>query len=335
MEFIWNNFLLLLLIIGLITGIIFYIGDRLAFYADQLSVVTGLSGAFIGFVLIAMITSIPEMVSTFISVQKGLIGLAAGGVFGSNMVNVAMLSTIFLIFKDKKLKIKNSSIFSFLSSLILLGFVGIVIIQYPISEMIPNKYLVIFIFIIIYSVTMRHAYDLNKHDETQELEESTQSNESISATKTIVAFTFFTLGIIGISWALVVVCQQIARVDVPIYGKALGEHFIGCLILAVATSIPELATTYQMVRRGFTSMAVENIAGSNIFNLLVLVLASLFSTANLWIHIPLNSLYTIFLIFIVSLLICIIGLIKESKIFTYIIYIGIIGIWLYSLVLVF
>ncbi len=335
MEFIWNNFLLLLLIIGLITGIIFYIGDRLTFYADQLSIITGLSGAFIGFVLIAMITSIPEMVSTFISVKKGLIGLAVGGVLGSNMANVALLSIIFLIFKDKKLKIENSSIFSFLSSLILLGFIGIVIIQYPISETSPNKNLVIFIFIVIYSFIMRHAYDLNKQDGSQELEETTLSDEKISTTKTIVAFTFFTASIIGISWALVVVCQQMARVDVPIYGKALGEHFIGSLILAVATSIPELATTYQMVRRGFTSMAVENIAGSNIFNLLVLVLASVFSTKNLWTQIPFNSLYTIFLIFIVSLLICIIALIKESKTFTYIIYIGIILIWIYSLVLVF
>ena len=88
MEFIWNNFLSLLSIIGLITVIIFYIGDRLIFYANQLAVVTNISGAFIGFVLIAMITSIPEMVSTFISVKKGLINLAVGGVLGSNMLNI-------------------------------------------------------------------------------------------------------------------------------------------------------------------------------------------------------------------------------------------------------
>lgn len=331
MEFIWNNFLSLLIIIGLITVIIFYIGDRLIFYANQLAVVTNISGAFIGFVLIAMITSIPEMVSTFISVKKGLINLAVGGVLGSNMLNIALLSTIFLIFKDKKLKIEKSSIFSFVSSLILLGIIGFVIVLYPISNIIPNKYLVIFVFMIVYSFIMKQAYNLN---EPEDKEESPLKEES--PTKIIISFAFFSSIIIGLSWILVSVCQQIALVDVPIYGQALGEYFVGSLILAIATSIPELATTFQIVRRGFTNMAVGNIAGSNIFNLLVLVLASLFSTQNLWIQIPFNSLYTIFLIFIVSLLICVIGLIKkESKIFTYTIYTVIIILWLYSLVLVF
>lgn len=331
MEFIWNNFLSLLIIIGLITVIIFYIGDRLIFYANQLAVVTNISGAFIGFVLIAMITSIPEMVSTFISVKKGLINLAVSGVLGSNMLNIALLSTIFLIFKDKKLKIEKSSIFSFVSSLILLGIIGFVIVLYPISNIIPNKYLVIFVFMIVYSFIMKQAYNLN---EPEDKEESPLKEES--PTKIIISFAFFSSIIIGLSWILVSVCQQIALVDVPIYGQALGEHFVGSLILAIATSIPELATTFQIVRRGFTNMAVGNIVGSNIFNLLVLVLASLFSTQNLWIQIPFNSLYTIFLIFIVSLLICVIGLIKkESEIFTYTIYTVIIILWLYSLVLVF
>ncbi|MDK2818292.1 MAG: hypothetical protein KFW21_02450 [Spirochaetota bacterium] len=333
MEFIWNNFLSLLIIIGLITVIIFYIGDRLIFYANQLAVVTNISGAFIGFVLIAMITSIPEMVSTFISIKKGLINLAVGGVLGSNMLNIALLSTIFLIFKDKKLKIEKSSIFSFVSSLILLGIIGFVIVLYPVSNIIPNQYVVIFVFMIIYSFIMKQAYNLN---EPEDKKESPLKDKEESPTKIIISFAFFSSIIIGLSWILVSICQQIALVDVPIYGQALGEHFIGSLILAIATSIPELATTFQIVRRGFTNMAIENIAGSNIFNLLILVLASLFSTQNLWIQIPFNSLYTIFLIFIVSLLICVIGLIKkESKILTYTIYTVIISLWLYSLVLVF
>ena len=218
-----------------------------------------------------------------------------------------------------------------MSSLILLGIIGFVIVLYPISNIIPNKYLVIFVFMIVYSFIMKQAYNLN---EPEDKEESPLKEES--PTKIIISFAFFSSIIIGLSWILVSVCQQIALVDVPIYGQALGEHFVGSLILAIATSIPELATTFQIVRRGFTNMAVGNIVGSNIFNLLVLVLASLFSTQNLWIQIPFNSLYTIFLIFIVSLLICVIGLIKkESKIFTYTIYTVIIILWLYSLVLVF
>ncbi|MGL5956743.1 MAG: sodium:calcium antiporter [Brevinema sp.] len=329
MEFIWNNFITLVGMIALLTAIIFFIGDRLAFYADQLSIVTHISGAFIGFVLIAMITSIPEMVGAIVATSQGSLGLAIGGVLGSNAINIAILSMILMFFKDKTITVTNTSIFSFLGSLILLSVVGIVISVYPISQIIPNKYLIGLVMIIIYYFIMRHTYDLNVN-----LKEETRTTTN-SFIKIISTFLFFSCSIIVLSWVLVLICKQMATIPVPIYGKPLGEHFIGTLILAFSTSIPELATTFQIVRRGITNMAIENISGSNIFNLLALVIASFFYKDSFWAELPLNSLYTLFIIFILSLLICIVGLIKESRKFTYGVYITIIIIWLYSLVLVF
>ncbi|MGL4676175.1 MAG: sodium:calcium antiporter [Brevinema sp.] len=329
MEFIWNNFIMLLGMIAFLTLIIFWIGDRLAFYADQLSIVTRISGAFIGFVLIAMITSIPEMVSAVVAAHQGSLGLAVGGVLGSNAINIAILSIILIVFKDKIITVTNTSIFSFLGSLILLSVVGIVISIYPISQVIPNKYLIGLVMGIIYFFIMRHAYDLNI--DTQE-ETRTTPNSFI---KIVSIFVFFAFSIIMLAWVLVLICKHMATVPVPIYGKPLGEHFIGTLILAFSTSIPELATTFQIVRRGITNMAIENIAGSNIFNLLALVIASFFYKDSFWAELPLNSLYTLFIIFILSLLICIVGLIKESRRFTYGVYVMIVIIWLYSLALVF
>lgn len=332
MELLWNNFFILLAMITIITIIIFFIGSRMAFYANQLALGTGIAGGLIGFILIAMITSVPEMVSTFISVHNGLYGLAVGGVLGSNIVNIAILSSIFLIFKDKKLEIKNSSIFSFLSSLLLLALVGVFISTYPISKTITNKYYASIITFLIYIGIMYHSYFLNKNSDQSEEKPET----ILPLNKTITPFIFYSIAIILLSWGLVVVCQQMTYVPIPIYGRTLGEHFIGTLILAVSTSIPELATTYQIIKIGQTNMAVENIAGSNVFNLMVLVTASLIAKHSFWIELPLDSLYTIFSIFMASLLICIIGLVKkESKRFVFFVHIFIIIIWLISLILVF
>ena len=332
MYSLWHNFFVLMTIIFFITLIIFYVGDRMAFYADQLAKSTGISGALIGFILIAMITSVPEMVSTFVATSNQLYGLATGGVLGSNIVNLAILSGIFLIFRDRELEIKRSSIFSFLSGLLLLAVVGILFTVYPVSKVIVNKYYVSFIILVIYIGIMYHSFSLNQEEQE---EQEKEQEEILPLGKTIVPFIFYSGIIIGLSWGLVIVCQQMTVVPIPIYGKTLGEHFVGTLILAVSTSIPELATSYQIVRRGQTNMAVENIAGSNIFNLMVLVVASLTTPSPFWSEIPINSLYTVFMIFIVSLLMCIIGLVRESKKFSLFMHGLIIMIWLYSLVLVF
>lgn len=330
MALIWNNFFLLLTTIGFITLLIFYVGDKLAFYADQLSIATGISGAFIGFVLIAMITSIPEMVSTFVAVSNNAYGLAAGGVFGSNAVNIAILSGILLIFHGRKIKISNASIFSFLSSLILLAFVGIVVSAFPISQIVPQKIYVGLVFLVLYFFIMKHAYDLSKNNLDEPIE-----IQNISKFNVCFMFMLLAVAIVILSWVLIIFCKQMSVVPVPIYGHPLGENFIGTLILALATSIPELATTFQIVRRGNTNMAIENISGSNIFNLLVLVISSFFTKSPFWSMLPVTSLYTIFIIFIISLLVCIAGLVNESKRNTAAIYITIIIIWLYSLILVF
>jgi len=326
-----DNFFIVLGLITICTFGVFLVGKKIAYTADTLANVTGLSGAFVGFLLVAMITSIPELVSTFISVSKGYYGLASGGILGSNSVNITILGIIFLIFNKKPLRIHMNSIFSFISSLLLLTFVGFIIIFNVMDDIIINQYIIILIGILIYSFIVYYSYKLNKQDHFQE--ESVKSN--IPIRPVLFSFIYCAIGIIILSWILVLLCKRLADLPIPIYGSSLGEHFIGTLILALATSIPELATTYQIVKIGNTNMAVENISGSNVFNLIVLIIASFVAPVkDFWNYIPLNSLYTIFTIYILSLIICILGLIKASKRINMLFYIIILMIWVYSLILI-
>lgn len=331
MDLIWNNFFMLLAIVAVITIGIFIIGDQLSYHANQLSLITGISGGFIGFVLIAMITSIPEAVSTFVSIYKGYYGLAVGGVLGSNIVNVALLSMVFLYFRKKSLRMENSSIFSFLSSLVLLGILGVVVSAFPISGIVLNEYLIGIVFVLSYLFIMRHSYDLNQEQPAPK----DQGLVEKSFKKILTVFILLSVCIVLLSILLVNVCKQMTTIPFPIYGKPLGENFVGTLVLALVTSIPELATTFQMIKRNYTSMAIENIAGSNVFNIMILVLASYTAQEVFWTKISLESFYTIFAIFVASLMMCIVSLIKESKTFTYMIHSIIIVIWILSLVLVF
>lgn len=329
-----DNFFILLGIISIITICVFLVSDKLAHAADDLAMITGISGALVGFLLIAAITSVPEMVSTFIASSKGYYSLAAGGILGSNSVNIAILSVIFIIFYKQPLQIHLNSIFSFLSGLILLTVVGFLILLYSLMDVNYNIYLIVLIVLLIYSSIIYYSYKLNNMEYKQEV--TTTPPKNIHLKSALVPFICCSIGIVILSWILVLFCEKLTEVPLPIYGKPLGEHFVGTLILAVATSIPEFATTYQIVKMGNTNMAVENISGSNIFNLMVLVVASLFApNIHFWNEIPINSLYTVFSIYILSIIICILGLIKASKKINISFYIIIVLLWLYSLFLIF
>jgi cation:H+ antiporter len=63
--------------------------------------------------------------------------------------------------------------------------------------------------------------------------------------------------------------------NTPIFGISLGESFVGVILLALATSLPELTVSIQAIRMGSFNMAAGNILGSNIFNITIVFIADL------------------------------------------------------------
>lgn len=330
-----SNFYVLLLLILPCIAIIFFAGDKLIYFAEQLSNLTKISGAFIGLLLIAAITSVPEMISTFISVDQGLYALATGGIFGSNIVNLAILSFICLLQHKKNPYIVHDALFSFVFSMILLVIVGFLIVSSSLKEMHFDQYIVSFIVLGIYLFAMSYNFHLQQNKDEQSTDTIIEKPSQLSLFQVISGFILFSLVLILISWFLVFVCDKLSVTPIPLNGMILGEEFIGALILAFVTSIPEFATTYQIIKNGNISMAIENISGSNLFNLLVLVLSGFIAKEYIWASVPTNSLFTIFAILLASLLICLLALIKRNKKIAVIIYSLIIMIWITSLRLIF
>jgi cation:H+ antiporter len=75
-------------------GAIFVAAPFLARSADQLAEQTGLGGTFVGTTLVALSTSLPEVVTTLAAVRQGAFDLAIGNIFGSNVFNMAILAVV-------------------------------------------------------------------------------------------------------------------------------------------------------------------------------------------------------------------------------------------------
>lgn len=304
-SFFWGSFFTVFFISVLTSLAVVYIGTKLVYYADKLTVSTGLSGGLVGFVLVAAVTSIPELVSTFLAAAKGLPGLAAGNIFGSNAANVAIFASIILIFGKKVDKLSKESLSALLESLLMLAV--FVIIYFLLRRgAAVNAWIPAVIVFIFYLFLMKFNYGLSGQQEI-----TSQKTGSSG----LLGFLWFSVLIVFCSWVLVLCCKRMTELPFPGLGRPLGAHFIGTLVLAVSTSVPEMVTTVAMVKKGFTNMAFGNIFGSNVFNLVVFAFAPLFTNSvAFWQGIPSPVLYTILAVLVLTVLMGLASTVKKQKV---------------------
>jgi len=141
-------------------GLIILAGTRLSRYADQIAVRTGLGGAFIGFILLATVTSLPEMaVSATSIIAVGSPDLAIGGLLGSNTFNLAIIVLLDILYRSGPLlqKVYPGHVLSAGLGIMFIGTVSALILFYEHGGVLEifGIGLSSFIFIGIYVVAVR------------------------------------------------------------------------------------------------------------------------------------------------------------------------------------
>jgi cation:H+ antiporter len=269
-----------LLIIGFVCCalVIFFAGQKLSYYGDLIANVTGMSKGWIGIILIASITSLPELMVGISS--AGLIGsadLAVGDIIGSCAFNLGILALM------DAFTPKNQPIFGIASQthilnaglgMILITLVGLVMFIPHHIAITPWIALSSVIFIFIYLISIRIIY----FNEINHPESLTHKNNSVDQpdTKQILRkFILFAVLIVISAITLPFFAVEIAEIT------GLEKSFVGTFLLAVSTSLPEIAVSIAAVRIGSVDMAMGNLLGSNIFNILILALDDLFYTNGL------------------------------------------------------
>ena len=247
-------------------AIILVTATRLTKSADIIAFKTGLGRSFIGVVLLATATSLPELATGVSSVK--LVGgapganLAAGDAFGSNIFNLMIIGILDLLWR------RGSILQSVGSSSAIVGLLGILVIGCAaISIMVHNQLdLTVsslisplsIVLVLVFAVALFAVYKEGKQNDQSD-DSADYSEKSLGVASTIY----------GVSAAIVVV----TAVWLAQTGESLAEamhwdrSFVGTQFLALSTSLPELAASIAALRIMAPELAITNVLGSNLFNM--------------------------------------------------------------------
>ena len=244
-------------IILIIVGFVLLIkgADFLVDGASSIAKRLHIPGIVIGLTVVSIGTSMPELFVSVTSALEGFPDMSIGNVVGSNIANLLLilgLTAIVRTISFKKTTIKYEIPFC-LGTTILLFVLGNT--SLTISRLEALVLLTIFIAFIIYTVL------LAKRTKTKE------KNEKIE-TSILTDIVFIALGVLGLKFGGDLTVENAVEVATVM---GLSEKIISVTILAVGTSLPELVTSISAARKGETDLAIGNIIGSNIFNILLIV----------------------------------------------------------------
>jgi cation:H+ antiporter len=219
----------------------------------------------IGLTIVAFGTSSPEATVSIIAALEGSSGVSLGNVIGSNIFNITLVIglTAFL----NPLKVESETIrkeipFALLASVVLLVLVSDVALQTFSTNMLTRSDG--FIFLLFLAVFLYYIFEVVRKSRGNPIVEET--NETWGKN---IFFTILGLGAIIFGGDLVVKnSTEIA------YAFGLSETLVGLTIVAIGTSLPELVTSITAALKKQSEIALGNIVGSNIFNILFVLGAS-------------------------------------------------------------
>lgn len=258
---IWVKFILL-------TGIIVVAATFLAKYGDVIAMRTRLGRMFIGVLLLAGATSLPEVLTSISAVNLGTPNIAAGNLLGSNAINMLLLAVVDLVHRNQRILRKVAQRHALTGSLVILMIVlALFFLQADIDLRVGWLGLDSLILIVVYLLAVRLLATKGNplSQETEELPADTPL-----LWKGIVGFLAAAAVLIIVTPMMVSTSNEIAEVT------GLGTTFVGSTLVALVTSLPELVTTIAAIRIGSPDMAVGNLFGSNMFNMFALGLTDLF-----------------------------------------------------------
>ncbi|MGB0671503.1 MAG: calcium/sodium antiporter [Rhodospirillales bacterium] len=227
--------------------------------ADKL----GVSKLIIGLTVVAFGTSAPEVVVSLQAALDGFPNLAIGNVVGSNIANVLLIlgaASMIMAIRTAPHALTRDGSVMILVSLILCG---LVVIGY-IDRVAAIGLLVLFVAFLGYSFWSEQK-GKDPHSEVSEHEAEEVEAIDGPAWKAWLAFLAGLAGILVGSDLLVKGGTEIAR----IFG--VSEEVIGLTLIAFGTSLPELAASVVAAFRGHADVAIGNVVGSNIFNILLVL----------------------------------------------------------------
>ncbi|MFT4807127.1 MAG: cation:H+ antiporter [Paraglaciecola sp.] len=235
--------------------------DRFVFGASVLAKNIGVSPMIIGLTIVAMGSSAPEIMVAATASFNGNTDTAVGNALGSNITNIALVLGLTALLKP--LSIASSTLKKEMPVLLLVSLLAVYFLSDYLLLKVEGIILITLFFVVIGGLTWI-SFNMEKGDPLQPETE----NEIPSGVSTSRAVVWIIVGMVLLptsAYFMVDSAEVIAR------HFGLSELVIGLTIIAIGTSLPELAACIAGVLKNEDDLALGNIIGSNIFNILAVL----------------------------------------------------------------
>ena len=259
-----------LLIYLVLASLVIFLSIKLSKYVDLLDKKTKIAGALLGGILLAGVTSLPELFTSLTGILVvGDNKLVLGNIMGSDFFDIIIFGVIyFLLFKKfTEGKVGKEHYFTCLFTALMIIAVTIAAFVFDAKDWLiggffnPMSLVIIAIYVVSVIVTPK----------TEEKEDDEEIDNKLTVKQIWIRFTIASLVLIAASISVTLVTEQVVN------GFNIGHTFGGSLFLGVATSLPEVTATIALCKKKNFDAAYGDIIGSCTFNIIILAIADVFS----------------------------------------------------------
>ena len=258
------------LIYAVLASLVVFLSIKLSNYVDLLDKKTKVSGALLGGILLAGVTSLPEL---FTSLTGTLIvgdnKLVLGNIMGSDFFDIVIFGVVYFLFFKKftQGKVGKQHYITCLFTAFMLIAVTIAGFVFDKNRWVlfgwfnPMSILIIIIYVLSVIFTPK----------TEEKEDKEEVDTKLTVKQIWILLAIFSLFLIGASISVTIVTEKIVE------GFSIGNTFGGSLFLGIATSLPEVTATISLCKKKNFDAAYGDILGSCVFNIIILGIADVVS----------------------------------------------------------
>ncbi len=243
----------MLIYIFLLVGFVMLIKGADIFVDSSSSIAKkfGIPSIVVGLTIVAMGTSAPELSVSIQSAIAGMNDMSIANVVGSNIFN--LLVVLGLSSVVNKLKITNYK------DVVIMFVVGLIMLLCSIDGMLGvlDGIILLGAFVVYIASLLIKAYKENNKEETEEEQRPL-----------ILTIIFCIIGLLSIVFGGDIVVDSASVIAQQL---GMSENLIGLTVVAIGTSLPELVTSIMATKKGEIDIAIGNVVGSNIFNMLLIL----------------------------------------------------------------
>ncbi len=269
-------------------GIVLVASRFLAGSADVISYRTGIGRSFIGVIMLATATSLPELGTGISSVTLvDAPDLAAGNVFGANLFNLCIIGLLDMVWRDGPIlnSVSLTSIVVGAMGMVAISLAIIAILVHSMTPLMsawpasPVSVAMLVAFVVGMYMTFRHE----REHVAEEAASAQPSRAGVGLPRALL--TYLAAAAVLVSTAVWLASTGEALAD----RMAWRDSFVGTQLLALCTTLPEFSTSVAAVRLEAPDLAISNLLGSNLFNVGVILFLDdlVYSPGLLWTNISL------------------------------------------------